>query len=166
MRIGDPYEFRPTASDSDGDTLTFAIDNLPTWANFDTKSGRLSGTPSSGDVGQYSDIRIEVSDGKIQVGLAAFDIMVTQVGNLAITLHWNPPTENVDGSPLTDLAGYIIYYGFRSGRYSYSVRAANPGLSTYTVDGLVPGVYYFAAAAYTHSGIESRLSGEISVKLD
>jgi hypothetical protein len=27
------------------------------------------------------------------------------------TLSWDPPTTNVDGTPLTDLAGYKVYYG-------------------------------------------------------
>jgi hypothetical protein len=28
-----------------------------------------------------------------------------------LTLTWTPPTQNVDGSPLTDLLGYYIYSG-------------------------------------------------------
>ncbi len=32
-----------------------------------------------------------------------------------ITLAWDAPTTNTDGTPLTDLAGYKIYYGPTSG---------------------------------------------------
>ena len=34
------YEFKPTATDPDGDRLTFAITHKPGWAAFDTKTGR------------------------------------------------------------------------------------------------------------------------------
>ncbi|NVK29713.1 MAG: hypothetical protein HWE20_01825, partial [Gammaproteobacteria bacterium] len=44
------YSFTPTASDDDGDTLTFSIANKPTWANFDSSTGTLSGTPVDADV--------------------------------------------------------------------------------------------------------------------
>lgn len=166
IRVGDSYDFRPSASDADGDSLVFSIENMPDWASFESNSGRLSGSPTAGDEGQYRDIRIEVSDGKSRASLTRFDIVVTQVGNLAVTLNWIPPTENQDGSPLTDLAGYVIYYGSAARNYDYSIRADNPGLSSFTVDGLLPGTYYFAAAAYSQSGAESRLSGEIVVQLN
>ena len=43
--VGTPYTFTPTASDPDGQPLTFSIRNRPTWASFDTATGRLQGTP-------------------------------------------------------------------------------------------------------------------------
>src|SRR5581483_5558463 len=49
--VGAKYTFRPSASDTDGDALTFSIENLPAWATFDTTSGVLSGTPTSANVG-------------------------------------------------------------------------------------------------------------------
>ena len=43
--------------------------------------------------------------------LPAFSITVTQVGLGSMSLSWTPPTQNTDGSALTDLAGYKLYYG-------------------------------------------------------
>ncbi|WP_138543612.1 Ig-like domain-containing protein, partial [Pseudoalteromonas rubra] len=75
------YSFTPQASDTDGDTLTFAITNQPVWAQFDTATGTLSGTPGRDDEGVYSDIVISVSDGVTQTSLSAFDIEVQFVNN-------------------------------------------------------------------------------------
>ncbi|HZX49313.1 MAG TPA: fibronectin type III domain-containing protein, partial [Nitrospirota bacterium] len=46
-------------------------------------------------------------------------------------LTWDPPTTNSDGSPLTDLAGYKVYYGPTSGNYSAVIDVAN--VTGYTV---------------------------------
>ena len=79
-----------------------------------------------------------------------------------MTLTWQPPTENSDGTPLTNLAGYTVYYGTASQSYSQSIKLSNPGLSTYVVDNLPAGTYYFAIAAYDSSGAQSSFSPEVS----
>lgn len=71
---------------------------------------------------------------------------------------WTPPTQNTDGSPLTNLAGYRIHYGLAADQLTQSLQVANASLRTYFVDGLAPGTYYFAMRAYTTSGAESALS--------
>ncbi|KPH56582.1 Ig-like domain-containing protein, partial [Pseudoalteromonas porphyrae] len=57
------YQFIPTASDTDNDTLTFSISNKPSWLSFNSATGELSGTPLNEQVGSYSNIIISVSDG-------------------------------------------------------------------------------------------------------
>ncbi len=108
---GSPIEFTPIASDPDGDGLTFRIANKPAWAHFDNATGRLSGTPQEADVGIFTEIKITVTDGKHSAGLPRFAISVDQISTGSVTLSWYPPTQNADGSPLTDLAGYRVYYG-------------------------------------------------------
>jgi hypothetical protein len=79
-----------------------------------------------------------------------------------VALIWQPPTENADGSPLTDLSGYNIYVGMTSNTYDYmEIRLDNPGLTAYVVDNLDPGTYYFAATSFNASGVESSFSGEV-----
>jgi len=77
-------------------------------------------------------------------------------------LMWTPPTQNTDGSPLTNLAGYKIYWGTTQGAYPNSATLNNPGLTSYVVGNLVPGTYYFAATAFNASGQESPLSNGAS----
>ncbi len=155
-----PYSFQPVATDPDGDPLTFKVVNLPPWASFSDKNGRLQGTPSAADIGVYPGIVITVSDGQAESALDAFDITVTSVGSGSAVLSWLPPTENEDGTPLTDLAGYKLYWGTSSGKYDGSVTIDNPGVTTYVLDNLAPATYYFVATAYNAEGAESEPSNE------
>ena len=152
------YSFTPTASDPDGDTLTFSVSGLPGWASFDNSNGRVSGTPADADVGAYSNISITVSDGTASATLGPFSITVNAISLGSVTLSWTPPTQNEDGTPLMDLAGYNIYWGTTAGSYPDSVRLDNPGLSAYVVDNLVPGTYEFVATSFNESGVESAYS--------
>ena len=78
-----------------------------------------------------------------------------------ITLSWDPPTENTDGTPVTDLAGYKIYYGTSSGNYTTVVDVKN--VTTFTITDLPEGfTYYFAVTAYDIYGNESAFSDEVS----
>ena len=85
---GTAYDFTPTASDPNGEVLTFSIANMPSWAAFSTTTGRLSGTPSASDVRSYPNIRISVSDGRLTTNLGAFTINVvsTSTGQCNVEL--------------------------------------------------------------------------------
>src|SRR6266702_2017750 len=63
------------------------------------------------------------------------------------TLDWMPPTENSDGSVLTNLAGYTVYYGTSASNLTQSVKITNPGLSAYTLSNLSSGTWYFAVTS-------------------
>jgi hypothetical protein len=93
---GQAYSFSPTASDPDGNTLSFSIENRPAWATFSAATGRLSGTPSSSAVGEYIEIRVKVTDGQAQTLLAPFSITVTQ-SNHAPTISGAPATAAREG---------------------------------------------------------------------
>jgi hypothetical protein len=155
---GTAYSFTPTASDPNGNALTFSIQKPPSWASFNTQSGNLSGTPGSGDAGTYSNIIISVSDGTSTASLPAFSIIVTQVAIGSATVSWSAPTQNTDGSALTNLAGFNISYGTSATNLNQSVQIANPGLTTYALGNLAPGTWYFAVNAYTAAGAESAIS--------
>jgi hypothetical protein len=155
VNSGSAYSFKPTASDANGDALTFAIANRPAWAGFSTSTGQLSGTPTSTNAGTFSNIIISVSDGKATVSLPAFSIDVNGGAPGTASLTWTAPTQNVDGSTLTDLAGYRIVYGTSSTALSQTVQVANPSVTAYVMESLPAGTYYFAVRAYTKYGAES-----------
>jgi len=78
-----------------------------------------------------------------------------------INLAWDAPTTNVDGSPLTDLAGYKVYVGTAPGTYGTSVNVGN--VTTYILSGLTSGqTYYIAVTAYDYDNNESDYSNEVS----
>lgn len=160
--MGQSYSFLPAAKDADGDTLTFTAANVPDWATFNTATGRLSGTPAAADVGTYSGITITVSDGKATASTAAFAIVVTAVGSATATISWIPPTSNMDGSVLTDLASYRILYGRSVDDLSLTVDVSNPGMSRFVVENLTSGAWYFAVIAVNSAGVTSPLSNVAS----
>ena len=98
------YSFQPSASDADGDALSFSILNKPSWAGFNTASGRLSGTPGDQHAGTYGNIMISVSDGTDTTSLSPFAIQVT----LAPVVN-TPPV--INGSPAGSVfsnTGYVF----------------------------------------------------------
>lgn len=161
VTIQEMYEFEPQAKDLENDELTFRIKNKPDWAIFDKQTGRLWGQPGQGHIGTYSDVKISVTDGMAKSSLEPFAIKVNQTGIYSITLSWTAPTENEDGTSLTDLAGYRIYYGKSPGQYSHEIRIKNAGTTIYTVDNLSKGTYFFVATAVNSAGVESEHTPEI-----
>lgn len=158
--VGSSYSFTPAATDANGDKLTFSITGAPSWASFNTSTGQLSGTPLAANVGATSNIVISVSDGIASASLAPFTITVTAApsGTGTATLNWTPPTTNTDGTTLSGLAGYRVYYGNSSNALTQTIQLAGAGLTSYVVQNLGSGTWYFAITAYTTSGVESGLS--------
>ena len=113
-----------------------------------------------GNEGTYNDIEITVTDGEAATMLSPFSITVDQIGMGSATLSWVTRTQNEDGSQLTDLAGYKIYYGNESGNYPTSIQIDNPGIATYVVENLTPNTYYFVSTAFNSNAVESAFSNE------
>jgi hypothetical protein len=149
--VGEAYSFVP-ATTAGGGKLAFAIANMPPWASFSTLTGALTGTPSSAQTGAYPDILISVSNGSASASLAPFSITVTTG---SASLSWTAPTENTNGTPLTNLAGYTIYYGTSPGELTQTIQVADPGATSYVVGNLSAGTYYFSVAAYTAIATQS-----------
>jgi hypothetical protein len=186
-KVNAVYTFTPTAADPDGQILTYSIANKPSWATFDITTGRLSGTPAGNRVFTYPNIVITASDGELSASLPAFAITVSAATGStpstsaappasaapsassapslapapppsgAATLRWSAPTENADGSALTNLAGYRIYHG-TSSSFTEMIQIAGAGNTSYTFSQLAGGTHYFAVAAYNAAGMESALS--------
>jgi hypothetical protein len=164
--VGLLYNFQPSASDPDGDTLTFSIQNRPSWATFNTSTGRLSGTPGLLDIATVATIRISVSDGTAVSSLNPFSLSVLNSANGSATVSWTPPTTNTDGSPLTDLTSYRVVYGSDASSLDQSDTVANAGATSHTVNSLTSGTWYFAVIVVNSVGAESALSNVASKTID
>jgi len=79
-----------------------------------------------------------------------------------VTLSWTPPARNTDGTTLTSLSGYLVYYGQTSGQYSHTLSMPSPSLTTVGIEGLATGTWYFAVKALAADGKESALSQQVS----
>jgi hypothetical protein len=149
------YSFTPTAADTDGGALTFSVQNAPSWATFNRGTGELSGTPTVANVGIFSKIILSVSDGTHIASLAQFSIAVTEMALGHATLTWVPPTQNTDGTALTNLAGYRIYYGNQANELTQTIQINTAGTTDYVIGNLTPGIWYFAISAFSSAQTES-----------
>jgi hypothetical protein len=78
------------------------------------------------------------------------------------SLSWTPPTQNSDGSALTDLAGTNLYWGSSASTLTNKIPVTDPAKTAYQVDTLPVGLIYFGAKAYNAAGVESAFSTIVS----
>jgi hypothetical protein len=157
---GTDYLYQPSLTAGSGD-VTFSITGLPTWATFDSNTGVLTGTPATSDEGKTGAITITASNGSSTASVGPFTIQVNAppvTATATVSLAWNAPTENTDGTPITGLAGFHIYYGTTAGALSTTVNVSSPTTTTYVLNGLAHGTYYFSVVAYNTSGEDSESS--------
>jgi len=106
-------------------------------------------------------------------------LLAVAVNAADITLAWDRPTNNVDGSPLTDLAGYRLYYApvvvaftetnkiittmaISTGAYSQVWIAGSLTNTTLT---LISGPYSFFMKAVAAFGTESAPSSNLVTRV-
>ena len=91
---------------------------------------------------------------------ATYNITCTWIDETA-TLTWTAPTSNTDGTPLTDLAGFKIYYDTtQGGPYANLIDIPDPNATSHVVSPLSSGNWFFVATAYNAIGTESDVSNE------
>jgi hypothetical protein len=90
---------------------------------------------------------------------------VSEASSGNATLSWEAPVSNTNGSALTDLAGYRIYYGASADDMKETVQISNVGIQTYVIENLEAGTWYFAVRALSSEGTESPLSDVVSKRI-
>ncbi|MFM6761644.1 MAG: putative Ig domain-containing protein, partial [Microcystis panniformis] len=75
---GKPLQLTVSASDSEGDSLTYTATNLPQGAILDPVTGSLTWTPKYADAGTYKDIAITATDGN----KSSTQLLTIQVNNV------------------------------------------------------------------------------------
>jgi len=157
-----PDETVTLSGTADSDTDIASV----SWVNDRGWQGKASGTESW----KTGSIPLEMGENRITViaedssgATTSRSIVIKRESGRtgSVTLSWTAPTARTDGSPLTNLAGYKIFYGRMSGIYDYRIDINNPGIVAYVVENLVSGDWYFAMAAYDSAGLESDRSNEV-----
>jgi hypothetical protein len=83
----------------------------------------------------------------------------------AVTISWSAPIYNTNGSALTNLAGYNIYYGTNSTSLSGKISLNTVGLLSYVISDLSSGTWYFAVTSVNSAGVESSPSATVSTTI-
>lgn len=160
---GGYYSFTPTVIAPSGAALTYSIHNKPAWTQFNSSTGTLSGTPTA--AGEATDIVISVSDGAQTASLPGFDIQVAaSVASPppSAALSWTVPTENTNGTPLTNLEGYVVRYGTSSSNLNFQLSVKTNEVE---IGNLTPGTWYFEVAAVNSLNIDGRFSQIVSKQI-
>jgi len=138
-------------------TLTWSSTNATSCTASGGWSGSkaLSGSETSAAINADQTYRLTCS------GANGNAVSATTVTLRNAVLTWTAPTQNVDGTPLTNLAGYKVYAGTASRSYGTPANISGAGTTTYTTS-LTPGTWYFAISAVDSTGAESAKSNEVS----
>lgn len=94
----------------------------------------------------------------VPVAAASSNSSSVSTGVGTATLSWLPPSQNTDGSAVTDLAGYRILYGKSASSLDQTVSINTISITSYIVENLSSGTWYFAVVAINQLGVESNLS--------
>ena len=158
-----------SASDRDGDALTYKLltsGSLGQATLNNARTGAFTYTPQPNASG-VDTLTFQVNDGDLNSNTATVTITITTVTpppEGQARLLWDPPTTNADGSPLTDLAGFNVYYWQASWLNPAVVDVGNRTI--YTLGGLEVGkTYHFAVTAYDSAGNESVWSQQAQVTI-
>lgn len=156
----------PTAELSADEEVVGSGDDVRlTWSSSNTDTCQASGgwsgvrgTSGSLTVGPVTESTTFTLTCSGAGGSAVAMISVSVLG--VVTLSWQAPKKNEDGTALTDLAGYRIYYGEESRAYSDDVEVPSADITAQDVV-LPSGSYYFAMTAMDAEGNESAYSNEV-----
>ena len=93
---GQLLSFTISATDSDGDPLTYSASNLPLGATFDPATRTFSWTPGYEQAGTYANVHFEVSDGKLT---DSEDISIRVNNCVDLFMHGAAPDLILDMTP-------------------------------------------------------------------
>jgi hypothetical protein len=133
--------------------VTIASRNVPTvtW----TSSGATSCVASGGWSGTKA-----VSGTQVLPAITAsttYTLTCSSAAATSLMLEWTRPTENTDGSALTDLAGFNIFYGTSSTVQGPLLTAINSATATtYTHTGITVGQHCYALESVNALGVKSQ----------
>ena len=164
--VGEEYYFVPVVENADWKELQFNYVDRPPWSNGYRGSGAIIGTPTA--PGVYPNIQIQAWDGEHFAVTAPFTITVLAAGTTApspstaaATLSWSKPTQNADGTPLTNLAGYVVRYGTNVEALTEQIPVSSPNTTQLEIDNLSRGHWYFEVAAVNTADTESEFSSAV-----
>ena len=126
------YSYVATASDVDGDALTFTGTTVPTWMSFDASTTTLSGTPSNDEVGVHS-VVLTVNDGTVDV-TQEFTVTVVNVNDAPVIASISEQTMNEDESldvvlSASDVDGDVLTYAVQTDTSAVPVTVSNDTLT-------------------------------------
>jgi hypothetical protein len=83
----------------------------------------------------------------------------------SVTISWTAPTSNTNGTPISSLSGYHIFYGTSASALTQSIEVSGAATLSYEISDLTAGRWYFAVAADASDGTQSAPSEVASMTI-
>lgn len=96
---------------------------------------------------------------------ATYNLTCTWGAKNSAVLTWTAPTQNTDGTTLTDLAGFHVYYGDTAVNLNQTATVTGATVKTTTIQPLAAGTWFFAISAFNARNIDSERSAPVSITL-
>lgn len=127
-----------------------------TWQNGDMSAKTVAVPVTAHALGKSFSFALTAVSGNADFGSpAAATVDVRTGGPTSVTLSWTAPTTNTDGSALTNLSGFDIYYGRSADDLTQKISLGTVGQLSYVIENLSAGTWYFEVIAINSSGVES-----------
>ena len=154
----------PITSQASGTYFAFALTSVQGSANFGTPAtATIDVNAATASTGSSSSGGSSSSSGSSSSGGSSSGSSSSSTNS--VSLSWSAPTDNTNGTALTNLAGYHIYYGTNSTDLSQKISLTTVGLLTYVVTNLNSGTWYFYITSVNTAGVESRPSAVVSASI-
>jgi hypothetical protein len=139
VQENEPYSFEPSLVYAGVlDSITLTIINMPTWADFNDKTGALTGTPENADVGEYNGIVIKASNNAYTSQLEEFSIVVNNVNDAPVMSAAIPSQSfNVDSAINIDVSTYFTDID-KNDKLTFSLENLPSGLAI-SAEGIITG---------------------------
>jgi hypothetical protein len=151
----------PVMGAAKGKNFGFALTSVAGQADFGSPAAATVGVSSAATSSSSSSSGGSSSSSSSSSGASSGGTAATS----SVTLSWSAPTQNTDGTPLTNLAGFDIYYGKSASAMTNKVTITNTSLLTYVVSNLGAGTWFFEILAVNAMGAESNPSGVASTTI-
>ena len=168
VTVGEFVYLTPTISNLGSRTITFQW--IQTSGNpislADNDNSYIEFTPLENDLLTFEVIVTDNQGSEYKDSLSITVLPNNEAGQYTAELNWTAPTENANGSVLTNLAGYKIYYGHSINNLDLSIRINDPQQSSLEIKNLNSDhSYFFCVAAYNAIGSEGQCSDAVDIQI-
>jgi hypothetical protein len=136
--------FRANATSATGSMTPVLTWSTSPSANRCTASGGWSGTKAASGTQTLTSINVTTN----------YTLTCTW-GMGSATVQWTPPTTNTDGTRLSNLAAYRVFYGTSTSALTQVNEVTDTSATTATINSLSPATWYFKVRAVNSNQVES-----------